>query len=122
MVFSLCSELVRDVGESTIASKLVCEKQVEFSFGKPEFPTITAEAQLHDLVFPTSWFVFRMLVIEGKFLNLPMCEWKTDNEYQSFHPYVSTEKVVNDPAVSKDNRKGLLQVIEKTQKCSKRQE
>ena len=68
-----------------------------------------------------------MLDLEGKFLDLPVCEWKTNAEYQSFHRYVSTVKVVNDPAErsikmctdimqkitkSEESRKNLLQVIE----------
>ena len=39
VVFSLCLELVTDIEKFTIASKLVCEKQEDFSFGKPVFPT-----------------------------------------------------------------------------------
>ena len=68
-----------------------------------------------------------MLGLEGKFINLPVCEWETVTAYQSFHRYVSTVKVVNDPAErsikmcsdimqkitkSEESRKSLLQVIE----------
>ena len=69
-----------------------------------------------------------MLGLEGTFLSLPVCEWESNSEYVLFHQYVSTVKVVNDPAersikmcsdvMQKITRcetksKNLLQVMEK---------
>ena len=84
------------------------------------------DTTLVDLVTPTSWFIFHKLDISGSFLELPVCEWENDPEFQRLDSYVSTVKVVNDIAErgiklctevirktgSEDMRKDLIHVIE----------
>ena len=125
VVFSLCSALVDEEERATIARTLMCEKQGEFAFEGPDFPTIEEDTQLPDLVTPSSWFIFQMLGLEGTFLSLPVCEWESNSEYTLFRQYVS---IVNDPAEKSikmcfdamqkitrflTSRKNLLQVMEK---------
>ena len=118
VVFSLCSPLVTDEDKSTIASKLMCEKQTEFAFGRPDFPIIREDTQLPDLVTPSSWFIFHMLGLKGTFLGLPVCEWETNSDYVLFHQYVSTVKVVNDPA--ERSIKMCSDIIQKITRCEKK--
>ena len=137
--FALFSDNVTSEEKAKMAEKLLLLPKDDIPFlGHPEFPVVTEETQLWDLVTSKSWQFFDILKSDPKWLSQRVNEWESDPDFRKVKAFVSTVKVVNDSCeravalatdyariLTKDStiRRQILQVVEADRKarpgCSK---
>ena len=105
------------------------------AMGHPDFPEVTGNTELWDLITAKSWQFFAIVKSgDPKWLMQPVSEWDTDPDYREIRGFVSTVKVVNDSCeravalvtdyariLTKDSsiRRKILQVVEADRKAFK---
>ena len=70
------------------------------TYGKPQFPSIVGEEELHvvDFINTDSWFLFRALWLDTTFLATPVESWEDQPSYRQTRRTVNNMEVVNDAA------------------------
>ena len=111
---------------------LILPKDDIASLGHPDFPVVTEDTELWDLVTPKSWHFFDIVKSDPVWLRQPISEWESDPDYCEIKQFVSTVKVVNDNCergvalatdyvriLTKDStiRRKILQVVEADRKA-----
>ena len=129
VLFSLFSDNTTEEEKVKIVERLLTLKDKDSvpSLGHPDFPTVTAETELWDLVTPRSWQFFDIVKSDPVWLTQSVSEWESDPDYLEIKEFVSTVKVVNDSCeravalatdyvgiLTKDSsmRRKILQVVE----------
>ena len=137
--FALFSDNVSEEEKAQMSEKLLSLPRDEVpSLGHPDFPVVTEDTELCDLVTPKSWQFFDILKSDPKWLSESVSSWDSDPDYMKVKAFVSTVKVVNDSCeravalasdyariLTKDStiRRQILQVVEADRRarpgCSK---
>ena len=131
--FALFSDNVTEDEKSRIAARILSmEREESVSLGLPDFPVVTENTELWDLVTPQSMQFFDILKSDPNWLTKNVLEWESDPEYRKLKAFVSTVKVVNDGCeravalatdyariLTKDStmRRKILQVVEANRKA-----
>ena len=70
------------------------------TYGKPQFPSIVGEEELHvvDFINTDSWFLFRVMRLDTTFLATPVESWEDQPSYRKARRTVNNMEVVNDAA------------------------
>ena len=131
--FALFSDNVTEDEKSRMAARLLTLRREEtVSLGLPDFPEVTQETELWDLVTPKTWQFFDIVKSDPMWLTKPVSDWESDTDYKQIKNFVSTVKVVNDGCeravalatdyariLTKDStmRRKILQVVEANRKA-----
>ena len=91
-------KLESEVKERMAAALLQMRRPARFRPGKPAFPVLTQNRQLHELLGSRSWLLFDLLHCEGDWLYLPPDQWVENPEYIYMSSIVTNIAVVNDAA------------------------
>ena len=73
-------------------------KPDQYPPGKPVLPNLEANTELVDLVGENSHFLFHVLKLDTNWLGQNVPEWELDEDFVKAKDFVSSVKVVNDPA------------------------
>ena len=135
--FALFSDNVSDEEKAKMADRLVTLPRDEVpSIGHPDFPVVSEDTELWDLITAKSWQFFSIVKSDPnpKWLTQPVSEWDSDPDYTDIKAFVSTVKVVNDSCeravalatayariLTKDSSvlRKILQVVEAERKAFK---
>ena len=131
-IWGLYSDKLEYQGKVDIAAKLLKFTPPEDdNFNKPEFPSITQETKLIDLITEDSYRFFKILGLNNDWLKEEPLGWDLDPDYCEAMKFVNTAKVCNDTCeraiklgsdysqiLTKDNtmRNNILQAVEAERK------
>ena len=109
VMFSLFSDKLNEDEKSRMAAKLLSlPRNADTRFGKPEFPQLTVDTELSDLVTTDSWIFFDIIKVGKDWLGKSPADWDSDEDYKKAKEFVKTAKVTNDVAErGNDNNNSL---------------
>ena len=94
VLFALFSDNVKEDEKKKMVAKLLSlPKDSVPSLGHPDFPVVTEDTQLWDLVTSKSWQFFDILRSDPVWLTQDVSEWDSDPDYCDLKAFVSTVKV-----------------------------
>ena len=134
VVLACFSEFTTDEEKYSIVDKILTyPKPSAYRLGRPQFPSsLSADTSLADLTGPQSHATLELLGINAEDLQSPPSTWGTIEAYAKAKIVVDKLKVTNDAAerhikmisdfsgkitADKEQRQGLLQVVEKHRKA-----
>ena len=128
VLFALFSDNTTEEEKAKIVERLLTLPKDDNAFlGHPDFPVVTEDTELWDLVTPKSWQFFDIVKSNPVWLTQSISEWDSDPDYCDIKAFVSSVKVVNDSCergvalatdymriLTKDSsmRRKILQVVE----------
>ena len=96
-IWGLFSDKLEYQEKVDIAAKLLTLTPPEDdNFNKPEFPSITQETKLIDLITEDSYRFFKILGLNYEWLKEEPLSWELDSDYCEAVKFVNSAKVVND--------------------------
>ena len=101
VILALFDEALSNDERKEMANVLLATpKPAVFNIGKPVFPVerMAVNQQLSVFIGECSWLIFHKLGADGDWLNLPVDDWKGDEEYCRMRVLLKDMQVVNDPA------------------------
>ena len=133
VLFALFSDNTTEEEKAKIVERLLTLPKDDNAFlGHPDFPVVTEDTELWDLVTPKSWQFFDIVKSNPVWLTQSISEWDSDPDYCDIKAFVSSVKVVNDSCergvalatdymriLTKDSsmRRKILQVVEADRKA-----
>ena len=133
VLFALFSDNTTEDEKVKIVDRLLTLPKDDIpSLGHPDFPVVTEESEIWDLITPKSWQFFDIVKSDPVWLTQPISEWESDPDYCEIKQFVSSVKVVNDSCergvalatdyvkiLTKDStmRRKILQVVEADRKA-----
>ena len=99
VIFALFSNKVDSDVKQKMAEKLCSlPKPGLYAQGKPVLPVLEPKTELVDLVGENSHFLFHLLGVDSGWLSAEVSLWEENQDYMTMKEFVTTVKVVNDPA------------------------